>query len=405
MQPRTVSIFGSTGSVGCSTLSVIEHCNALDDMPSFQIDVLAAGKDIETLAQQAITFGARHAVVADESRLEDLRERLAGYDIAAAAGDAALVEAASRPCDRLVAAIVGSAGVASTLAAVEAGNDVALANKESLISAGELIMSVAEAKGARIVPMDSEHSAIFQVLSQRESVEKLILTASGGPFRTTSLDKMKTMTVADARNHPKWSMGLKISIDSATLFNKALEVMEAAFLFDMGPDEIDVVVHPQAIIHSMVAYKDGSVLAQLGEPDMRTPIAFALAWPDRRLTTDVKRLDLTEIARLDFEAVDHDRFPAISLAKQALRAGGAAPLVLNSANEAAVAAFIAGECGFIDISSTVLETLERFAVNGFGSRAPASLDDIRELDSEVRSVARECLQNRPVNGTLEESGG
>lgn len=392
MQSRTVSIFGSTGSVGCSTLAVIDHCNNLDEMPSFEIDVLAAGQDAEALAKQAIDFRARRAVIADESRFGELKECLSGHDIAVEAGNTALVEAASRPCDRLVAAIVGSAGVASTLAAVEAGNDVALANKESLISAGDLIMSAAEAKGARIIPMDSEHSAIFQVLSGRESVEKLILTASGGPFRTVSLEEMRKMTVEDARRHPKWSMGLKISIDSATLFNKALEVMEAAFLFDMGPDEIDVVVHPQAIVHSLVAYADGSVLAQLGEPDMRTPIAFALSWPDHRLKTDVKRLDLTEIARLDFEAVDDHRFPALSLAKQALRTGGAAPLVLNSANEAAVAAFISGECGFIDISSTVLETLERFAVQGFGKSAPASLEDIRKLDQEVRLVARERLK-------------
>ncbi|MEM7662979.1 MAG: 1-deoxy-D-xylulose-5-phosphate reductoisomerase [Pseudomonadota bacterium] len=392
MQTRKVSIFGSTGSVGCSTLSVIEHCNGLDEMPSFDVDVLAAGQDTETLAQQAIAFGASKAVVADESRLDDLRARLRDQEIEVAAGSSALVEAAARPCDRLVAAIVGSAGVASTLAAVEAGNDVALANKESLISAGSLIMSTAEKHGARIVPMDSEHSAIFQVLSGPESVEKLILTASGGPFRTTPLEKMRQMTVQDARNHPKWSMGLKISIDSATLFNKALEVMEAAFLFEMGADDIDVVVHPQAIIHSMVAYTDGSVLAQLGEPDMRTPIAFALSWPDHRLKTDVKRLDLAKIARLDFEEVDHDRFPAISLAKRALKAGGATPLVLNSANEAAVAAFIAGECGFMDISSTVLETLEHFDANGLAGTVPACLSDVRGIDSEVRAVAAEHLR-------------
>ncbi|MEO0881761.1 MAG: 1-deoxy-D-xylulose-5-phosphate reductoisomerase [Pseudomonadota bacterium] len=398
MEMRTVSIFGSTGSVGCSTLSVIEHCNGLEGMPSFDIDVLAAGQDAEALANQAIAFGARQAVIADENRYDDLKARLSGHDIDVAAGNSALVEAAARPCDRLVAAIVGSAGVASTLAAVEAGNDVALANKESLISAGSLIMETADRKGARIVPMDSEHSAIFQVLSGRESVEKLILTASGGPFRTTPLEKMRGMTVEDARNHPKWSMGLKISIDSATLFNKALEVMEAAFLFDMGPDEIDVVVHPQAIIHSMVAYTDGSVLAQLGEPDMRTPIAFALSWPDHRLKTDVKRLDLTEIARLDFEAVDYDRFPAIALAKQALRAGGAAPLVLNSANEAAVAAFIAGECGFMDISSTVLETLEHFAAQGLANTVPSCLDDVRRIDAEVRAVAQSHLRGVAAEG-------
>ncbi|MEM6410010.1 MAG: 1-deoxy-D-xylulose-5-phosphate reductoisomerase [Pseudomonadota bacterium] len=389
---RKVSIFGSTGSVGCSTLSVIEHCNALDDMPSFDVDVLAAGQDTETLAKQAIEFKASKAVIADEAGLEDLRFRLRDYDIEVAAGQSALVESAARPCDRLVAAIVGSAGVASTLAAVKAGNDVALANKESLISAGSLIISTADKHGARIVPMDSEHSAIFQVLSDRDSVEKLILTASGGPFRTVPLEKMRSMTVEDARNHPKWSMGLKISIDSATLFNKALEVMEAAYLFEMGPDEIDVVVHPQAIVHSLVAYTDGSVLAQLGEPDMRTPIAFALSWPDTRLKTDVKRLNLADIGRLEFEPVDYDRFPAISLAKRALAAGGATPLVLNSANEAAVAAFIAGECGFMDISSTVLETLEHFDTNGLADTVPSCIEDVHRIDANVRAVAVENLR-------------
>lgn len=392
MQMRKVSIFGSTGSVGCSTLSVIEHCNALDDMPSFDVDVLAAGQDTETLAKQAIEFKASKAVIADEAGLEDLRFRLRDYDIEVAAGQSALVESAARPCDRLVAAIVGSAGVASTLAAVKAGNDVALANKESLISAGSLIISTADKHGARIVPMDSEHSAIFQVLSDRDSVEKLILTASGGPFRTVPLEKMRSMTVEDARNHPKWSMGLKISIDSATLFNKALEVMEAAYLFEMGPDEIDVVVHPQAIVHSLVAYTDGSVLAQLGEPDMRTPIAFALSWPDTRLKTDVKRLNLADIGRLEFEPVDYDRFPAISLAKRALAAGGATPLVLNSANEAAVAAFIAGECGFMDISSTVLETLEHFDTNGLADTVPSCIEDVHRIDANVRAVAVENLR-------------
>ncbi|MEM6899048.1 MAG: 1-deoxy-D-xylulose-5-phosphate reductoisomerase [Pseudomonadota bacterium] len=392
MQTRKVSIFGSTGSVGCSTLSVIEHCNDLDDMPSFDVDVLAAGQDTETLAKQAIAFNANKAVIADESGLEDLRSRLRDHEIEVAAGQMALVDSAARPCDRLVAAIVGSAGVASTLAAVKAGNDVALANKESLISAGSLIMSTADKYGARIVPMDSEHSAIFQVLSDRDSVEKLILTASGGPFRTVPLEKMRGMTVEDARNHPKWSMGLKISIDSATLFNKALEVMEAAYLFEMGPDEIDVVVHPQAIVHSLVAYADGSVLAQLGEPDMRTPIAFALSWPDARLKTDVKRLNLADIGRLDFEPVDYDRFPAISLAKRALESGGATPLVLNSANEAAVAAFIAGECGFMDISSTVLETLEHFDTNGLADTVPSCIEDVHRIDANVRAIAADKLR-------------
>lgn len=390
MTSQRVSILGSTGSVGRSTLAVIEHANRLGE-GAFEVDVLAAGQNTALLAEQAIACRARYAVIADPNGLADLQARLRGHDIQVAAGAEAVVAAASRPCDRLVAAIVGSAGVASTLSAVRAGNDIALANKESLISAGNLIMSEAAAHNARIVPMDSEHSAIFQVLNGRDAVEKLILTASGGPFRTMPADKMRHMTVAEARRHPKWSMGLKISIDSATLFNKALEVMEAAYLFDMTADEIDVVVHPQSIVHSLVAYTDGSVLAQLGEPDMRTPIAYALTWPNPRIETEVKRLDLTELARLDFEAVDNERFPAIRLAKEALKAGGCAPLILNSANEAAVTAFIAGECGFMDISSTVLETLDRFAARGFGKTPPSCLEDIRALDTEGRAMARDML--------------
>ncbi|MEL7453887.1 MAG: 1-deoxy-D-xylulose-5-phosphate reductoisomerase, partial [Pseudomonadota bacterium] len=282
-------------------------------------------------------------------------------------------------------------GVASTLAAVQAGNDVALANKETLICASGLIFSEAKKSGARIIPMDSEHSAIFQVLGKKCDVEKLILTASGGPFRTTPVADMVNMTVEQARNHPRWSMGLKISIDSATLMNKALEVIEAAYLFDMGPDEIDVVIHPQSIIHSLVSYRDGSVLAQLGEPDMRTPIAYALSWPEDRIGTEVKRLDLAALAQLDFEEVDATRFKAIDLAKRALTLGGTAPLILNCANEAAVAAFIAGECGFMDISSTVLETLERFELNGFSKSPPSSVEEIAFLDAEGRRIARDVL--------------
>lgn len=391
---RSISILGATGSVGQSTLAVIDHANRQAKDPVFDIDVLAAGQDADRLAAQAIACKARLAVIADPSGYSALKSLLSGHDIEVAAGPEALVEAASRPCHRLVAAIVGSAGVRSTLAAVEAGNDVALANKESLICAGALIKKTAAKTGARLVPMDSEHSAIFQVLSDHKSVEKIILTASGGPFRTRPLEEMRHITVAEARNHPKWSMGLKISIDSATLFNKALEIIEAAYLFDMTAEQIDVVVHPQSIIHSLVSYKDGSVLAQLGEPDMRTPIAFALSWPDTRLATEVQRLDLATMSRLDFEPVDHDRFPAIGLSFQALRAGGCAPLVLNSANEEAVAAFIGGKCRFMDISSTVLETLELFAQRGFGATPPDSLDEIEELEMAARSTAKSLISQR-----------
>lgn len=391
---RRVSILGSTGSVGQSTLSVIGHANEQGRDPVFTIDVLAGGQDTARLAEQAIAFKARLAVISDPAGYATLKSLLAGHDIEVAAGPDAVRDAATRPCDRLVAAIVGSAGVASTLAAVSAGTDVALANKESLIMAGDLIGRTAARTGSRLVPMDSEHSAIFQVLSDREAVEKVILTASGGPFRTRSAADMQHITVAEARNHPKWSMGLKISIDSATLFNKALEIIEAAYLFGMAADQIDVVVHPQSIIHSLVSYKDGTVLAQLGEPDMRTPIAYALSWPDSRIGTAVPRLDLAAISRLDFEPVDHERFPAVGLAFQALRAGGCAPLVLNCANEEAVAAFIGGECRFMDISSTVLETLELFAHRGFGARAPDTLEDISELETAARSTAKSLIRQR-----------
>lgn len=389
MAVKPISIFGSTGSVGCSTLAVIAHANR--DEPIYDVNVLAAGRDSAALAQQAIQFGAKLAVIADESQLEDLRARLAGHPIAVAGGAQAVIEAAKRPCHRLVAAIVGIAGLPSTLAALEAGNDVALANKESLICASALLKQTAARTGAKIVPMDSEHSAIFQVFEDRGDIERLVLTASGGPFLNTPKDALGAMTVAQARAHPRWSMGLKISIDSATLMNKALEVIEAAYLFDKTADEIDVVVHPQSIIHSMVYYRDGSVLAQLGAPDMRAPIAFALSWPHKRIRTEVERLDLAALSRLDFKNVDHQKFPAISLAKQALRAGGCAPLILNCANEAAVAAFIAGECRFIDISYVVDKTLDLFSRRGFDEYALLSLEEISQLHAEGNKLARNLL--------------
>ena len=393
MLPRRVSIMGATGSVGQSTLAVIGHANTLDEGQAYQIEALTAGSDVERLAEQAIEHEARLAVIADESKYEELVARLEGHDIEAAAGDEAIVEAATRPCERLVAAIVGIAGLPSTLAALEAGNSVALANKESMICAGDLIKQEAAKSGADLIPMDSEHSAIFQVLQDRKDVEKLTLTASGGPFLRTPKEELAGMSVADARNHPRWSMGLKISIDSATMMNKALEVIEAAYLFEKSADEVDVVVHPQSIIHSMVSYVDGSVLAQLGTPDMRTPIAYALAWPDKRIETEVKRLDLAAISRLDFESVDETRFPAISLAKQALKSGGCAPLILNVANEVAVSAFIASACRFIDISYIVEASVEVFARRGFGSSSLLSLNRILQCQDEGARVAKTIISD------------
>lgn len=391
MDTRYISILGSTGSVGVSTLSVIGHANAGMDEPLFGIEALAAGSNVALLAEQAIAFKARIAIISDETKFDELKARLTGHSTEAACGAEAICEAARRPCHRLVATIVGIAGLPSTLAAIQAGNDVALANKESLICAAALLKAEAAKTGAHLIPMDSEHNAIFQVLQGRDDVERLTLTASGGPFLDTPLEDLANISVAEARAHPRWSMGLKISIDSASMMNKALEVIEAAYLFDRTADEIDVVVHPQSIIHSLVSYKDGSVLAQLGDPDMRTPIAYALSWPENRISTDVKRLNLAEISRLDFQSVDDTRFPAISLARQALWAGGCAPLILNCANEAAVAAFIAGECRFIDISLTVEQTLEAFSEDGFGTSPPGSLEEITDLDIDGRRLAREVL--------------
>lgn len=391
IQSKTISILGSTGSIGTSTLELIEFVNADADAPVYTIEALAAGRDVEALAKQAIKFGAKIAVIADETKLQALKALLAGHPIEAAGGPSAVTEAAARPCHRMVAAIVGIVGLPSTLAALQAGNDVALANKESIICAAALLKQEAAKTGASIVPMDSEHSAIFQVLQDRGDVESLTLTASGGPFLTTPLEDLANMSVAEARAHPRWSMGLKISIDSATMMNKALEVIEAAYLFDKTADEIEVVIHPQSIIHSLVSYRDGSVLAQLGAPDMRTPIAYALSWPDKRLTSNVERLDLAALSRLDFQSVDNARFPAISLAKQALKAGGCAPLILNCANEAAVAAFIAGECRFIDISYIVDKALEQFSHRGFGNGPPLSLEDVSRLNAEGRKLARNLV--------------
>ena len=389
MSTKRISIFGSTGSIGQSTLAVIEHANARG--PVYEVDVLAAGSNVAELAEQAIAHRASLAVIADESKYGELAARLEGHGIAAAAGDTALIEAAGRPVHRLVAAIVGVAGLPSTLAALQAGVSVALANKESLICAGDLMKLEARKSGADLIPMDSEHSAIFQVLHDRDDVEKLTLTASGGPFLNTSKADMAGMSVADARNHPRWSMGLKISIDSATMMNKALEVIEAAYLFNKTAEDIDVVVHPQSIIHSMVSYNDGSVLAQLGVPDMRTPIAYALAWPDQRIETEVKRLDLATISRLDFETVDSERFPAITLSKQSLTAGGSAPLILNVANEVAVSAFIASACRFTDISYIVEASLEEFSRRGFENASLLSLNGILQCQDEGECVAKSIL--------------
>ena len=387
---RRISIMGSTGSIGTSALDVVQHANAVGDV-RFEVCALAAGSDAELLARQAIACSAEIAIIADESRLPELKERLAGTRIEAAAGDAAIEEAASRPVDRVLAAIVGAAGLHSTLSAVRAGNDIAIANKESIVCGGRLILQEARKAGVKVLPVDSEHSAIFQCLGDGRQLDQLTITASGGPFRTASLSEMRSASPQQAAAHPNWSMGIKNSIDSATLMNKALEFIEAGFLFDTEGERIEVLVHPQSIVHGMAHFTDGSVIAQLGAPDMRTPISYALGWPERIATT-VDRLDLGAIGRLDFEPVDAERFPAIRLAREAYSHGAGATTVLNCANESAVSAFIAGQCGFLDISWAVEETLNGYFAGSMSGMACDTLEEIALLDDYSRKVAADLLE-------------
>ena len=378
---RRVSILGSTGSVGSQTIELIEYRR--DD---FVVEALTANTNAARLAEQARRLDASVAVVADPDRYSELKAALSGTGIEAAAGPEALVEAASRPVDWMMAAIVGAAGLSPTMAAVRQRAAVAFANKEVLVCAGELMIREVHKFSAALLPVDSEHNAIFQVFDSdgRDGVEKLILTASGGPFRTLPRAQMADVTPSQAVAHPNWDMGAKISVDSATMMNKGLEIIEAHHLFQMDETRIEVLVHPQSIIHSMVAYIDGSVLAQLGTPDMRTPIAHTLAWP-ARMASPSARLDLAKIGKLTFEAPDPERFPALRLAREALRAGGSAPAVLNAANEVAVQSFLTENIGFLDIPAIVDETLERLPA------APIyALDDVVEADTQARAVASEC---------------
>jgi 1-deoxy-D-xylulose-5-phosphate reductoisomerase len=376
---RRLSLFGATGSVGQSTLDLVRR-----DGEAWQVDVLTANSDVAELAKLAQEFRPGLAVIADEARYHDLAAALAGTGIETAAGADALVEAARRPADLVMAAIVGCAGLAPTMAALEAGTPVALANKESLVSAGALMTAAAKRSGAAILPVDSEHNAIFQCLAggRIEQVRRIILTASGGPFRTMGAADMAQVTPAQAVAHPNWSMGAKISVDSATMMNKGLELIEAHHLFPVGLDRIEILVHPQSVIHSLVEYVDCSTLAQLGSPDMRIPIASALAWPDR-MATPCAPLDLASIARLDFEAPDEIRFPATALCRAAIAEGGARPAQLNAANEVAVAAFLAGRISFPAIVDTVKRVLDAAA-----PPPPASLHDIFSVDASSRAAAQ-----------------
>jgi 1-deoxy-D-xylulose-5-phosphate reductoisomerase len=373
---RNISILGATGSIGKSTVDLIERAPE-----RFEVEAVTAGTNAEALAEIARRTDARLAVIADEQRLPDLQELLVGTNCRAAAGEEALVEAAIGDCDLVIAAIVGCAGLRPVMAAVEAGKTVALANKEALVTAGALMTGAGAASGATILPVDSEHNAIFQCLagSHGQDVSRIILTASGGPFRTASAESIAAATPAEAVAHPKWSMGAKISVDSATLMNKGLELIEAHYLFGLPSSRIDILIHPQSVVHSLVEFVDGSVLAQLGTPDMRIPISYALAWPER-IETPAQRLDLAQIARLDFEMPDVERFPALRLAREALEAGGAVPIVLNAANEVAVASFLAGAIRFPAIAATVAEALSE--VRGFD--APQSIDEVVEIDRAAR---------------------
>ena len=373
---RKISILGATGSVGKSALDLIER-----NPDRFEVVAVTACTNVEALADIARRTCARLAVVADESRLGDLQERLIGTDCRAASGEAGLIEAASGEAELVIAAIVGCAGLTPVMAAVEAGKTVALANKEALVTAGQLMTRAAQSSGANLLPVDSEHNAIFQCLAggRVDQVSRIILTASGGPFRTASPEQIAGATPAQAVAHPNWSMGAKISVDSATMMNKGLELIEARFLFGLPSSRIDVLIHPQSVVHSLVEFVDGSVLAQLGAPDMRIPIAYALAWPER-METPAQRLDLAAIARLDFETPDLARFPSLRLARQALEAGGAAPIVLNAANEVAVAGFLAGRLRFSEIA----EFVDR-ALGDTDFAAPASVEEVLEIDGETRS--------------------
>jgi 1-deoxy-D-xylulose-5-phosphate reductoisomerase len=352
-RPRSVSVLGSTGSVGCNTIDLIER-----QRDAFVVEALTAHRNVDLLAEQARRLGARLAVIADPSRYAALRDALAGSGVEAAAGPEAVVDAAARPADWVMAAIVGAAGLAPTLAAIRRGAMVALANKEVLVCAGSLVMEEAARHGAKLLPVDSEHNAIYQVFdaAQPDAIDRIILTASGGPFRELSFDAMGHVTPEQAVKHPNWAMGAKISVDSATMMNKGLELIEAYHLFQLGDDRIDIVVHPQSIVHGLVVYRDGSVLAQLGSPDMRTPIAYTLAWP-KRMAAPTKRLDLAALAQLTFQAPDDRRFPALRLARAALQQGGGSPTILNAANEIAVHAFLERAIGFLDIARIVERTL------------------------------------------------
>ncbi len=382
-QPRSVTVLGSTGSIGKSTVDLLQGHRG-----KFHVRALTANKNVALLVQQAKALNAELAVVADESLYTELKSALSGTGIRAAAGSAAILEAAELPSDWIMAAIVGAAGVEATLRAIRQGNTVALANKESLVCAGPFMMEAVAKSGATLLPVDSEHNAVFQVFDhrQRTGIRRIILTASGGPFLRRSRESLDTVTPAEAIRHPNWAMGAKISVDSATMMNKSLEVIEAAYLFNLPSEQIDVLVHPQSLVHSMVEYIDGSILSQMGAPDMRTPIAHTLAWPARVETTGDK-LDLGKNINFSFEPIDIDRFYALKLARQALKSGLGYPTVLNAANEVAVEAFLGGRLKFSDIEKVSEQALQSIKI-----KAISDVNDIFSLDGEARTIAATAIQ-------------
>jgi 1-deoxy-D-xylulose-5-phosphate reductoisomerase len=392
--PQSVSILGATGSIGTSTIDLLQRGPV-----RYRVEAVSAHRNAADLARLARALNARFAAIGDESCYRELKEALSGTGIVAAAGESALVEAAQRPADWVMAAITGASGLRPTLAAVERGAIVALANKECLVCAGALFMRRAAAAGATILPVDSEHNAVFQALraGERDEVQRVILTASGGPFRDWTAQAIAAATPEEALRHPNWTMGAKITVDSATLMNKGLELIEAHHLFGLTPAELDVLVHPQSIVHALVEFRDGSVIAQLGAPDMRVPISFCLSWPDRS-ERSAARLDLQQMSSLTFETPDLLRFPALRLARQVLDNGGRGATALNAANEVAVAAFLAGRLGFAGIAMLVEATL-RAAEGGGLTAIPTSIEDALAIDHTARRLAAELLPEIAVRAS------
>ena len=391
---RSITILGATGSVGASTVDLIKR-----EPERYRVESISARRNATALGKIAREIGARHAVVADPSAYDELKDALSGSGVEAAAGEQALIEAAQRPADWVMAAISGAVGLKPTLAAIERGVTVALANKECLVCAGSLFMRRAASTGATVLPVDSEHNAVFQALGSgdRADVRRIILTASGGPFRTWSMEAIRVATPEQALRHPNWTMGPKITIDSATMMNKGLELIEAHHLFAMPSQQIDVLVHPQSVVHGLVEFRDGSVVAQLGSPDMRIPIAHCLAWPGR-IDGPAARLDLAKLRELTFEEADLERFPALGLARRAMEAGGAAPTVLNAADEVAVSEFIAGRIAFPAIAALVEATLDMAAKRGLLAE-PAGIDAALAIDHIARSLARDLLPEIAVKAS------